>query len=67
MQNDSEAVSVSNKLAPEHLELHVSHASEIAKKMENYGSLFIGSNSAEVFGDYGAGPNHTLPTGCPIL
>ena len=31
--------------------------------MRAYGSLFLGSNSAEVFGDYGAGPNHVLPTG----
>lgn len=32
------------------------------KKLKNYGSLFIGQNTAEVFGDYASGPNHTLPT-----
>ncbi len=32
-------------------------------KLEHYGALFLGHNAAEVLGDYGAGPNHTLPTG----
>jgi phosphoribosyl-ATP pyrophosphohydrolase/phosphoribosyl-AMP cyclohydrolase/histidinol dehydrogenase len=31
--------------------------------VKHYGALFVGESSAEVFGDYGAGPNHTLPTG----
>ena len=35
---------------------------KIAKAVRNYGSLFIGHSSAEVFGDYSAGLNHTLPT-----
>ena len=38
------------------------NASLVAKKLDSYGGLFIGKKSAEVFGDYGAGPNHVLPT-----
>jgi phosphoribosyl-ATP pyrophosphohydrolase/phosphoribosyl-AMP cyclohydrolase/histidinol dehydrogenase len=35
----------------------------VADRLDHWGGLFIGAASAEVFGDYGAGPNHTLPTG----
>lgn len=58
-----EAARVSDRLAPEHLELHVSDAAPLAERVRSYGGLFIGAGSAEVFGDYGAGPNHVLPTG----
>eukprot|EP00656_Telonema_subtile_P048566 TRINITY_DN5817_c0_g1_i2.p1 TRINITY_DN5817_c0_g1~~TRINITY_DN5817_c0_g1_i2.p1 ORF type:complete len:365 (-),score=120.40 TRINITY_DN5817_c0_g1_i2:236-1330(-) len=57
------AIAVCNSAAPEHLEVHTEDADEVAKKLEHYGGLFIGANCAEVVGDYGAGPNHTLPTG----
>ena len=57
-----EAVKLSNKYAPEHLELNVKNTDEIIDKLTNYGSLFIGQYSAEVFGDYVSGTNHTLPT-----
>ncbi|MDI3481347.1 MAG: sulfopropanediol 3-dehydrogenase [Tepidanaerobacteraceae bacterium] len=57
-----EAVSLANDFAPEHLELAVSAPEEIADKLINYGSLFIGKWSAEVFGDYVSGTNHILPT-----
>lgn len=56
-------VSVSDLLAPEHLEVITSNAREVADQVANYGGLFIGGRAAEVFGDYGAGPNHVLPTG----
>lgn len=56
-----EAVELANKKAPEHLEL-CSNASFDIMKFTNYGSMFIGSYSAEVFGDYVSGTNHTLPT-----
>ncbi|KAF1323547.1 Histidinol dehydrogenase, partial [Globisporangium splendens] len=56
-------VSVSDVLAPEHLEVITENAQEVANKVANYGGLFIGGRAAEVFGDYGAGPNHVLPTG----
>jgi histidinol dehydrogenase len=61
--SEEEAISVVNKLAPEHLELLCDNATEVAKKVTNYGGLFVGAGTAEVLGDYGAGPNHTLPTG----
>ena len=59
----AEAAEIVNRLAPEHLELHTTNAEEDAKLMKHFGALFIGKNAAEVLGDYGAGPNHTLPTG----
>ncbi len=57
-----EAIAAANALAPEHLELHGERAESLAVQARAYGSLFIGSRSAEVFGDYGIGPNHVLPT-----
>eukprot|EP00924_Labyrinthula_sp_SR-Ha-C_P006845 maker-scaffold_8-snap-gene-2.20-mRNA-1 protein AED:0.10 eAED:0.10 QI:111/1/1/1/0/0/2/106/499 len=59
-----EMIETSESLAPEHLELFL--ADEVLEKtklkLKNYGGLFVGKKSAEVFGDYGVGPNHTLPT-----
>ncbi|MCL2808696.1 MAG: histidinol dehydrogenase [Treponema sp.] len=60
--NMEEAVSISNKIAPEHLELQIADADKWISRFKNYGSLFIGELSAEVLGDYSAGVNHTLPT-----
>ncbi|MGN0709838.1 MAG: histidinol dehydrogenase [Anaerovoracaceae bacterium] len=57
-----EAVEFANDFAPEHLELNIRNAEDIADGLVNYGSLFIGPNTAEVFGDYASGTNHTLPT-----
>ncbi|MDG1874918.1 MAG: histidinol dehydrogenase [Mariniblastus sp.] len=57
-----QAIAVCNSLAPEHLELHLEEAEVIAQEIDNAGCIFIGDQSAEVFGDYGVGPNHTLPT-----
>ena len=57
-----EADALSNKKAPEHLELCLENAENLVNKFTNYGSLFIGNYSAEVFGDYVSGTNHTLPT-----
>lgn len=57
-----EAIDLSNEYAPEHLELNVTCPNEAVDKLYNYGSLFIGENTAEVFGDYASGTNHTLPT-----
>ena len=60
-----EAAEIANKKAPEHLELAMKDGSErddIQNIVCNYGSLFIGHYAAEVFGDYAAGLNHTLPT-----
>jgi phosphoribosyl-ATP pyrophosphohydrolase/phosphoribosyl-AMP cyclohydrolase/histidinol dehydrogenase len=56
------AIDITNRLAPEHLEVITANEDDVASKLTHYGGLFIGSNAAEVLGDYGAGPNHTLPT-----
>ncbi|MFB6262667.1 MAG: histidinol dehydrogenase [Bradymonadaceae bacterium] len=58
-----EGVEACDRIAPEHLELLVDGAEELADRLRHYGSLFVGARAAEVLGDYGAGPNHTLPTG----
>ncbi len=57
-----EAVRTANEYAPEHLELMVEDPESLIPRLHNYGSLFIGGNTAEVFGDYASGTNHTLPT-----
>jgi histidinol dehydrogenase len=57
-----EAINLSNKRAPEHLELEIKNADNVIPKLRNYGSLFIGEYSAEALGDYSSGLNHTLPT-----
>ncbi len=56
-------MSVCNDLAPEHLALHVVNPETTSTGLTNYGGLFLGKGAAEVLGDYGAGPNHVLPTG----
>jgi len=56
------AIEVANAIAPEHLELMIRNPKSIVNKLKNYGSLFLGNYSAEVFGDYCSGPNHILPT-----
>lgn len=61
--NLREAVEVCDRLAPEHLEVLTDDAPGVARSLRHYGGLFIGGASAEVFGDYGVGPNHVLPTG----
>ncbi|OEU08239.1 hisD, histidinol dehydrogenase, partial [Fragilariopsis cylindrus CCMP1102] len=58
-----ECITISDNIAPEHLEIQTSDSQDIANQCTNYGGLFIGVGAAEVLGDYGAGPNHTLPTG----
>ena len=57
-----EAIETANEYAPEHLEINIADPDPIIEKLVNYGSLFIGGNTAEVFGDYASGTNHTLPT-----
>ena len=57
-----QAIVISEKRAPEHLELCFRNAEQYINSFKNYGSLFVGNYSAEVFGDYCAGTNHTLPT-----
>ena len=56
------AIAVVDKLAPEHLEVQCVDAEAVSRRVAHYGAVFIGGSSAEVFGDYGVGPNHVLPT-----
>ncbi|MCC6527405.1 MAG: histidinol dehydrogenase [Polyangiaceae bacterium] len=57
-----QALAAADALASEHLSLHVREADRLAARPRHYGAIFIGQGAAEVFGDYGAGPNHVLPT-----
>ncbi len=57
-----DGIAACDALAPEHLELCLEDATAIAPRLAHFGALFIGAGSAEVLGDYGAGPNHVLPT-----
>ena len=54
---------ICDRLAPEHLAVHTRDARSVAEGLNHYGAVFIGETAAEVLGDYGAGPNHVLPTG----
>jgi histidinol dehydrogenase len=57
-----EAFALSNKIAPEHLELLIKNPMDSLEKVRNAGAIFMGPYSPEPLGDYFAGPNHTLPT-----
>ena len=59
----AEAADYANEYAPEHLEIHSSNPREVLPLLTNYGSLFIGEKTPEVYADKIAGPNHILPTG----
>ncbi len=62
VQNMAEAIKVANFIAPEHLELSVDNAQEMATSIRHAGAIFMGRYTAEALGDYCAGPNHVLPT-----
>ncbi|OOZ40861.1 histidinol dehydrogenase [Solemya pervernicosa gill symbiont] len=57
-----EAVTITNHIAPEHLELSVDDPQSMAKQIKHAGAIFMGRYTAEALGDYCAGPNHVLPT-----
>ena len=60
--NRDDLAALIDRLAPEHLELMLKNPMRLAKRVRNAGAIFVGSHSAEVLGDYCAGPNHVLPT-----
>jgi histidinol dehydrogenase len=62
VQNFDEAVTLSDRLAPEHLELCTEHPVELSEKITHAGAIFIGALTPEAIGDYVGGPNHVLPT-----
>lgn len=59
----SKAFEISNRIAPEHLELQIKNADKYVNRVVNAGAVFAGPWTPEALGDYSAGPNHTLPTG----
>jgi histidinol dehydrogenase len=61
-KSKDEATDIANRIAPEHLELHVASPETWVPGLRNYGSLFMGSLAAEALGDYSAGISNTLPT-----
>jgi histidinol dehydrogenase len=58
----NKCIELSNKIAPEHLELMIENPLEYLGSVKNAGSIFLGYYSPEPLGDYYAGPNHVLPT-----
>jgi histidinol dehydrogenase len=63
VKNIEDAIKYANEYAPEHLEIHAKSPRSLLSRLMNYGSLFLGENTAEVYADKIAGPNHILPTG----
>ncbi|GHB31111.1 histidinol dehydrogenase [Salinicola rhizosphaerae] len=61
-ESREQAVELINRIAPEHLELSVEAPQEMAQSVRHAGAIFMGRYTAEVLGDYCAGPNHVLPT-----
>jgi histidinol dehydrogenase len=61
--DQASAIQFGQAWAPEHLQIVVRDAAPYVAGLHTAGALFIGHASAEAFGDYGAGPNHVLPTG----
>jgi histidinol dehydrogenase len=57
-----QAIEISNRIAPEHLELSVEDPEALLPLVRHAGAIFMGRHTAEALGDYCAGPNHVLPT-----
>jgi len=62
VKDAEEALAIVNRIAPEHLELSVENPETLLPQVQNAGAIFMGRYTAEVLGDYCAGPNHVLPT-----
>ena len=62
LKNDEEVMQLTNQYAPEHLIIETQNYRELAAKVVNAGSVFLGSFTPESAGDYASGTNHTLPT-----
>jgi len=61
-ENMDEAIAISNRIAPEHLELSVENPEALLDSIKHAGAIFMGKYTCEALGDYCAGPNHVLPT-----
>ena len=62
LRNDDEMMAFANEYAPEHLIIAHRHCNDLAEKVKNAGSVFLGNYACESAGDYASGTNHTLPT-----
>ncbi|WP_298261309.1 histidinol dehydrogenase [uncultured Litoreibacter sp.] len=62
VKNMEEALILSDRIAPEHLEIACENADDIAARVRHAGAIFIGAYTPEAIGDYIGGPNHVLPT-----
>ena len=62
LNNNADIISMTNEYAPEHLIIATKDADDLAEKITNAGSVFIGNYTPESAGDYASGTNHTLPT-----
>jgi sulfopropanediol 3-dehydrogenase len=63
VDDDDAAIALSDRYAPEHLEVMTARNDHYLAHLKNYGSLFLGEESTVAYGDKGVGTNHTLPTG----
>ncbi len=63
VKDDQDAIDIINEFGPEHLQIMVKNTSAIVKKIRNAGAIFAGAQTPVAYGDYFAGPSHTLPTG----
>lgn len=62
-RDEDDMILYADYVAAEHLQVHTANAEELAERLRNYGSLFIGQDSSVVYSDKVSGTNHTLPTG----
>jgi len=62
LDNLEQAISLSDRIAPEHLEIATGDCEAMAEKVRNAGAIFLGHYTPEAIGDYVGGPNHVLPT-----
>lgn len=63
VRDETEAVELSNQMAPEHLHISTSNAVALSERLTNAGAIFMGHHTPVAAGDYAAGPSHVLPTG----
>ncbi len=61
-RDEADMIAYSEEIAAEHLQVHTRDAMAFARRLDNYGSLFIGTNASVVYSDKCSGTNHTLPT-----
>src|SRR3989339_621049 len=62
VNNIEDSIDIANRISPEHLELFISKPDKFLTGIKNSGAVFVGEFSPVAIGDYGAGPNHVLPT-----